>query len=251
MKRKRLITTAAGTLVAATIAGVAWASIPGAGNVYTACMLKGVGTIRLIDKSLPSTNLMSRCTDKETEISWNQTGQPGPVGPQGSKGDVGPAGPQGAKGDPGRGLSSLGDLAGVPCHTPDFDGVVEISSTPLSAKTASVVVRCTIPNSAILTVVVADLDQILQAASGRVTGGPVDCEVPQALEQQHTCVYVVPLGTTLTLTATPLSPDERYESIFRGWLTPNDCVSTTTPCTFTVTGDLTVVAQFSAKPVAS
>src|SRR5436190_21341217 len=93
MKRKRLLTAATGVLVAVAIAGgVAYATIPGPGNVYSACMLKGVGTIRLIDKSLPSTNLMSRCTDKETEISWNQAGQPGPAGP---------AGPAGARGDPG------------------------------------------------------------------------------------------------------------------------------------------------------
>jgi hypothetical protein len=49
MKRNRLLTTAAGTLVATAIAGVAWASIPGRGNVYTACMLKGIGTIGKTD----------------------------------------------------------------------------------------------------------------------------------------------------------------------------------------------------------
>jgi hypothetical protein len=96
MDRKRLLAAAVGALVAAAIAGgIAYATIPGPGNVYSACMLKGVGTIRLIDKSLPSTNLMSHCTDKEIEISWNQAGQPGPAGPSG------PAGPAGAKGDPG------------------------------------------------------------------------------------------------------------------------------------------------------
>jgi hypothetical protein len=59
MNRKRLLVSAAGTLVAAAIAGgVAYATIPDANNVYNACMLKSLGTIRLIDKSLPSTNLM-------------------------------------------------------------------------------------------------------------------------------------------------------------------------------------------------
>ena len=98
MKRKRLLTTAAATVVAVTIAGVAWASIPGPGNVYSACMLKGLGTIRLIDKSLPSTNFMSRCTDKEIEISWNQAGQPGL---QGAKGDPGAPGRNGTNGTDG------------------------------------------------------------------------------------------------------------------------------------------------------
>lgn len=101
MKRKRLLTAAAGTLIAAAIAGVAWASIPGPGSVYTACMLKGLGTIRLIDKSLPPTNVMSHCTNKETEISWNQAGQPGPLGPKGDQGSPGAAGPAGLAGPAG------------------------------------------------------------------------------------------------------------------------------------------------------
>jgi hypothetical protein len=38
----------------ATAGGIAFATIPGPGYVYSACMLKGVGTIRLIDKCSPS-----------------------------------------------------------------------------------------------------------------------------------------------------------------------------------------------------
>jgi hypothetical protein len=121
MKRKRLLTTAAGTLVAAVIAGVAWASIPGPGNVYNACMLKGLGTIRLIDKSLPASNLMSRCTDRETEISWNQAGQPGPPGPQGVKGEPGAPGingtngTNGADGKDGVSATTASEPAGANC----------------------------------------------------------------------------------------------------------------------------------------
>src|SRR5919198_4039749 len=99
MNRKRLLTAAVGALVAAAIAGgVAYATIPGPGNVYSACMLKSLGTIRLIDKSLPSTNLMSHCTDKESEISWNQAGQPGPAGPAGKDGAPGKDGVPGKDG---------------------------------------------------------------------------------------------------------------------------------------------------------
>src|SRR6478672_4147790 len=99
MNRNRLLTTVAGVVFTAAIArGVAYATIPGPGNVYSACILKGVGTIRLIDKSLPSTNLMSHCTDKETEISWNQKGQDGAPGPPGATGPAGPAGPAGKDG---------------------------------------------------------------------------------------------------------------------------------------------------------
>jgi hypothetical protein len=102
---KRIALGRRGTVVAvltvaalALAGGVAYATIPGPGNVYSACMLKGLGTIRLIDKSLPSTNLMSHCTDKETEISWNQAGQPGPPGPQGAKGEPGAPGTNGTNG---------------------------------------------------------------------------------------------------------------------------------------------------------
>jgi hypothetical protein len=118
MKRKRLLTAAAGTLIAAAIAGVAYATIPGSDNVYNACMLKGVGTIRLIDKSLPSTNLMSHCTDKETEVSWNQAGQPGPAGPAGAKGEPGAPGTNGTNGTNGKdgvSVTSAAEPAGANC----------------------------------------------------------------------------------------------------------------------------------------
>ena len=59
-------------------AGIAYATIPGAGAVYTACMLKNVGTVRLIDPSLPPSNLMSHCTSLETQMTWNQQ-EPGSV----------------------------------------------------------------------------------------------------------------------------------------------------------------------------
>jgi Collagen triple helix repeat (20 copies) len=91
-------------LVVAGIAvagGVAYATIPSSGNVYTACELNHIGTIRLIDPTLPSSSFMSHCTALETQVSWNQTGQPGPVGPQGPKGDTGAAGPAGAQGPAG------------------------------------------------------------------------------------------------------------------------------------------------------
>lgn len=72
--------------IVAVAAGVAYATIPDSGGVYTACMLKNVGTLRLIDPSLPSANLMSHCTSRETQITWNQKGQPGPTGPAGPPG---------------------------------------------------------------------------------------------------------------------------------------------------------------------
>jgi hypothetical protein len=103
--------------VLAIAGGVAYATIRDGGNVYTACMLKNVGTIRLIDPSLPSTNLMSHCTSLETQISWNQIGQrglDGPQGPQGPKGDPGATGPAGLDGTDGTSVTSATLVAGDP-----------------------------------------------------------------------------------------------------------------------------------------
>lgn len=118
MKGRRLFTAIAGAVVASSVAGIAYATIPDQQNVYSACMLKGVGTIRLIDKSLPTTNLMSRCTDKEIEISWNQAGQQGPAGPQGPKGETGAtgaAGKDGTNGKDGVSIATAAEPAGVNC----------------------------------------------------------------------------------------------------------------------------------------
>jgi hypothetical protein len=96
---------AAGVAVAAlAAAGIAYATIPDANGVYTACKLNATGTIRLIDPSLGDGSLLGHCSSLETQISWNQKGQagaPGPLGPQGAKGDPGPQGPKGDQGDPG------------------------------------------------------------------------------------------------------------------------------------------------------
>lgn len=68
---------------------------PDGGNVYTACMLKNVGTVRLIDPTLPSSNLLSHCTALETQISWNQQGQKGEPGAPGVAGKNGADGANG------------------------------------------------------------------------------------------------------------------------------------------------------------
>ena len=69
MRRRDIVAAAAGAAVATVLAGsVAWAAIPGDGGVYTACMLKNVGTVRLIDKSLPPVriNMLSDTQTKPT-----------------------------------------------------------------------------------------------------------------------------------------------------------------------------------------
>lgn len=107
LKGKRVALVAAVALAVLAVAGVAYATIPSGGGVYTGCVLKGVGTIRLIDPSLSSRNFEGHCTALEQQITWNQTGPPGlagATGPAGATGRPGPAGatgPAGAAGQPG------------------------------------------------------------------------------------------------------------------------------------------------------
>jgi hypothetical protein len=255
----------------ATAGGIAYASIPGPGNVYTACMLKGVGTIRLIDKSLPSTNLMSHCTDKETEISWNQTGQPGPAGPAGpagATGGTGPAGPQGPKGDPG----ARGDLGaqgppgptgqagppgpqgpkgdtgpqgppgpaeGAPASLDSLDGAacdngtgtVNIAYGTRTPEGVSSVTLTCVGVSRTLTVTVPE-----RAPTGTVTSSPAGISCP------GTCSASFPDGAVVTLRQTPSD-----SAFFSGW--SGDCSGTSETCDLTMTGAKEAAASFEAGKV--
>jgi hypothetical protein len=90
-----------GVLFAAA-AGIAYATIPDSNGVYTACMLDKVGTVRLIDPSLPASNLMSHCTSVETKFTFNQQGQQGAPGLPGAPGKDGTPGANGKDGAPGK-----------------------------------------------------------------------------------------------------------------------------------------------------
>ena len=79
----------------AVAGGVAYAAIPDAGTgVYHACMLKNIGTIRIIDPE------RQRCSSSlEVEITFNKQGPagvPGPTGPPGPPGHDGRDGHDGA-----------------------------------------------------------------------------------------------------------------------------------------------------------
>jgi hypothetical protein len=116
----------------AAAAGVAYATIPDSGNVYTACMLKSIGSIRLIDTSLPPETLGGHCTRYETELTWNErgpAGADGPPGVPGDKGDTGAQGPQGPAG-PSDGYFSE-DLQ--PAVLDQAGGVVTVAHVTLGA----------------------------------------------------------------------------------------------------------------------
>jgi hypothetical protein len=91
-KRRTGALVLAGLAVLLMAGGIAYATIPDSGGVYTACRLNNVGTIRLIDPSGPSSSLLSHCTSLETQIQWNAKGQAGAPGATGPPGPAGPAG---------------------------------------------------------------------------------------------------------------------------------------------------------------
>jgi hypothetical protein len=61
-------------------------------------MLKNVGTVRLIDKSLPASSALSHCTSLEREVTWNQQGLAGTDGKDGKDGLNGTNGTDGRDG---------------------------------------------------------------------------------------------------------------------------------------------------------
>src|SRR3954470_6909953 len=88
----------------ATAVGVAYATIPSAGGVFTACVMRSTGAVRIIDPSGPASSPGSHCAASERKITWNQHGQAGKAGKagvpgqNGATGAIGPAGPTGAPG---------------------------------------------------------------------------------------------------------------------------------------------------------
>src|SRR5262249_13265981 len=117
-------TLALGGAAAAVLIGAATMATAAADGPKTidACRDNRHGLVRIVFDP-------NACKKREPHVAWNVEGRPGaagpvgapgPAGPKGEAGPPGPAGPAGPKGDPGRGLTSVDDLAGVGCTT--FDG---------------------------------------------------------------------------------------------------------------------------------
>lgn len=65
-RRGRIITLAiGGAVVAASAAGVAYASVPSADNTITACVAKAGGLVRIVDTDAGQT-----CSSTETQVQW-------------------------------------------------------------------------------------------------------------------------------------------------------------------------------------
>jgi hypothetical protein len=98
-----------GTIVLAA-AAVGYATIPDSNGVFHGCVLKSIGSVRIIDPTLPKLNIQSHCSVLETAVTWDQKGSPGTPGPQGNPGPAGPQGnpgPAGPQGDPGKDAPAL------------------------------------------------------------------------------------------------------------------------------------------------
>jgi hypothetical protein len=76
----------------AVTGGIAYAAIPDGSGVFSACVQKSNGGIRLVDPAAGS------CQPNEKQVQWSSSGPAGPQGPQGAVGPAGPAGPQGPSG---------------------------------------------------------------------------------------------------------------------------------------------------------
>ena len=120
MRKSHLLAAVAGAIVASALAGgVAWATIPGDGNVIQGCYTKIGGIVRVIDPSKGQA-----CNSNlESPISWNQKGQKGDTGPQGLPGKDGTNGTNGKDGAPGQNGTNGKDGAqgpkGDPCLPSD------------------------------------------------------------------------------------------------------------------------------------
>jgi type VI secretion system secreted protein Hcp len=114
---------------------VAAASIPDANNTITGCYVTPAGAnqfeetpgaLRVIDPSdtTESNPAVSTCTQGESQITWNQHGQPGAQGTQGVQGAQGPQGPQGPAGSTGPAGVSAGSGSGS-----NTDVIMELNPT--------------------------------------------------------------------------------------------------------------------------
>jgi hypothetical protein len=77
-------------------AGIAYATIPDASGQYHACVLSGLGQVRIIDHDTGA-----NCKTSEQHVHWSQVGPPGPQGDTGPQGPPGPEGAQGLQGPAG------------------------------------------------------------------------------------------------------------------------------------------------------
>ena len=194
----------------------------------------GNGFLRIIDTAV------DRCATGEIAISWNQTGPPGPAGPQGPKGDTGAKGPKGDTGAPGANatLANIDALAGIPCHVGDpaqgtvvitYDSVSVGSGIHLTCRTATFGLSVTIDTVNL---------QCVFGSGCSVTSSPagISCTSTTAGPKICPAVQFLP-GSSVVLTESP-DPFSR----FIGW--SGACSGPARTCTVTMDAAKSVTATF-------
>jgi hypothetical protein len=175
----------AAVVVFLAVAGIAYAAIPDDGTgTYHACMLKGVGTIRVIDPA------RQRCSSTlESEITFNEKGARGEAG-------VSPRVAQLAAGDAhcATGGAAITDAAGTTAYV--CSGRDGAAGTPFSGTFTS-------PNQE-YSISVTDSGVVLASAAGasvRLVGNDIDVRADDDLSATVGDDVAVHLGGSLDLRA--------------------------------------------------
>ena len=109
LSRRIVVIGVAALSVLIAAAGISYATIPDSNKLFTACMVKSSGAVRLIDPSLPASSPMSHCKSSEQLVTWNQQGLPGADGKDGTNGS------NGTNGSDGQSVTSAPEPAGAHC----------------------------------------------------------------------------------------------------------------------------------------
>ncbi len=196
--------------------GIAYAAIPSSSGVISGCIDAKSGALRVINAESGQ-----QCTSKERPLAWNQTG------PQGVPGVPGSPGAPGAPGAPGPGLTSIDDLAGLPCRLgKPGEGVLEVGYGTPDGASRPVTFGC---HSSTLYALTVTRSTTPTGTGGTVTGGPIDCG--------SSCNAQLAPEAEVQLVATPAT-GYRFDHWSGG------CTTTSTQCTLAMNGDTTVTAHF-------
>lgn len=122
--RRVLIVGTAAVVLGVVVVGTAYAGSGASRNSINGCVNDRTGVLRVIDPAKGGRCDGRRGWTHESSISWKQTGG-GAAGPQGPAGPPGPRGPAGGSGNAGD-LTSLEELAGLPCGSGATAGIVRI-----------------------------------------------------------------------------------------------------------------------------
>jgi hypothetical protein len=193
MRLRRLSLLAIGFVVATGV-GVALgagAILPfsGDGNTINACYTS-TGDVKLLTPARP------KCQKGYSPISWNVTGPPGEEGKEGPKGDPGEEGKEGPKGDPGTGLTSFGQVEGLPCTTGGEAGTISLSYD----ETGRATIRCAVSGVVTVSEVATRTETSISDSfvEVRYIGGNIPVDV-----SGWKLVYLTSSGVSFTLATFP------------------------------------------------